>query len=243
MGKQRDRARTECRMLDVSEAILERDGVLAGVNLAEVAEAVGVNRSLIYQYFGSRQELLRRALQRRLDAATTSHYPSDQPHRHPLLDVEDPPYRRAINDPLHIRLLALMHLDGEREVKSLPRLPQSLELLEHVQSDGELPPDLDLLALHISLVSLYYGYGLFREKFAEEAGVAIEKLDKRMVDFYGRIVMAIKHSAAAPAKPATARAGGTRKPATPTKAVSKSKPRQATAKRPSTGAKPGRAAG
>ncbi|WP_168174991.1 TetR/AcrR family transcriptional regulator [Polaromonas sp. C04] len=207
-------------MLDASEAILERDGVLAGVNLAEVAEAVGVNRSLIYQYFGSRQELLRRALQRRLDASNKLLYAAYEPSHHPLLDANDPPFWRAIEDPLHIRLLALMHLDGERGVKSLPGLRPSLQLLELRRSTGELPADTDLLALHISLASLYYGYGLFREKFADEAGLTTEMLDKRMTRFYGRLVEAIqapsdKSSNAKSAGPSVKRRAVIRKKAAP----------------------------
>ena len=38
---------------------IERDGVLAGLNLQEVADEAGVNRGLVYRYFGSRRELLR----------------------------------------------------------------------------------------------------------------------------------------------------------------------------------------
>ena len=42
--------------------LLERNGVLAGLNLRQVAEEAGVNRGLVYHYFGSRRDLLRAAL-------------------------------------------------------------------------------------------------------------------------------------------------------------------------------------
>jgi AcrR family transcriptional regulator len=40
--------------------LLERDGVLGGLNLREVADHAGVNRGLVYHCFGSRRDLLRR---------------------------------------------------------------------------------------------------------------------------------------------------------------------------------------
>jgi len=38
---------------------LNRDGVLAGLNLREVAAEAGINRGLGHHYFGSRRDLLR----------------------------------------------------------------------------------------------------------------------------------------------------------------------------------------
>jgi AcrR family transcriptional regulator len=40
--------------------LLERNGVLGGLNLREVADHAGVNRGLVYHCFGSRRDLLRR---------------------------------------------------------------------------------------------------------------------------------------------------------------------------------------
>ena len=48
--------------------ILREKGVLAGLNLREVAERAGVNRALVYHHFGSREGLLRSALRRDLGA-------------------------------------------------------------------------------------------------------------------------------------------------------------------------------
>ena len=40
----RDRSETEKRLVEVALAMMERDGVLGGLNLRKVAEAAGVNR-------------------------------------------------------------------------------------------------------------------------------------------------------------------------------------------------------
>ena len=58
----RDRSETEKRLVEVALAMMERDGVLGGLNLRKVAEAAGVNRGNIYHYFGTRRELLRAAI-------------------------------------------------------------------------------------------------------------------------------------------------------------------------------------
>src|SRR5262245_36628667 len=60
--RQPDRAATEQALQKAALALLERNGVLAGLNLREVAEEAGVNRGLVYHYFGSRRALLRAAL-------------------------------------------------------------------------------------------------------------------------------------------------------------------------------------
>ena len=54
----RGRANTEQKLIDVALDLIRQRGVLAGLNLKEVAEAAGVNRGNIYHYFGSRQERL-----------------------------------------------------------------------------------------------------------------------------------------------------------------------------------------
>ena len=45
--------------------LLAERGILAGVNLRQVAERAGVHRALVYHYFGSRRELLLAALRQR----------------------------------------------------------------------------------------------------------------------------------------------------------------------------------
>ena len=64
----RNRAETEQRLIDVAIDLIRQNGVLAGLNLREVADGAGVNRGNIYHYFGSRRELLRAAIARRFEA-------------------------------------------------------------------------------------------------------------------------------------------------------------------------------
>ena len=68
----RGRANTEQKLIDVALDLIRQRGVLSGLNLKEVAEAVGVNRGNIYHYFGSRQELLRSAISQQFAAIVDS---------------------------------------------------------------------------------------------------------------------------------------------------------------------------
>ncbi|MCP4004306.1 MAG: helix-turn-helix transcriptional regulator, partial [bacterium] len=67
-----NRADTERRLIDAALDLIRRNGVLAGLNLREVADGAGVNRGNIYHYFGSRRELLRAAITRRFEAVIES---------------------------------------------------------------------------------------------------------------------------------------------------------------------------
>ena len=49
-------------LMDVALDLLDERGVLAGLNLREVADRVGVTPANIYHLFGSRQGLLRACL-------------------------------------------------------------------------------------------------------------------------------------------------------------------------------------
>ena len=70
--KNRSRAETEEKLITVALGIIRDKGVLAGLNLREVADGAGVNRGNIYHYFGSRQELLRVAISRRFKAIAST---------------------------------------------------------------------------------------------------------------------------------------------------------------------------
>jgi AcrR family transcriptional regulator len=57
---------TRDALMDAALDLLTERGVLAGLNLREVADRVGVTPANIYHLFGSRQGLLRAALTREL---------------------------------------------------------------------------------------------------------------------------------------------------------------------------------
>jgi AcrR family transcriptional regulator len=177
-GATGDRADTEALIERAALDLLQQNGVLAGLNLREVADLAKVNRGLVYLYFGSRQALLRSALSKR--AAEAPIWNSPRRTEEPLPDraEHDLMELAAAND--QVRLHALLHLDGTDELTGLPYLKDALALLERDREQGAIPPDTDLEALHVLLVSLGAGYSLYRDSFAADIGASPAELDSRV---------------------------------------------------------------
>jgi AcrR family transcriptional regulator len=182
--KPRDRTRTESDLLDAARRLFDRDGVLAGLNLNEVATEAGVNRGQIYQIYGSRRALLRAALVRGLERLR-----SDRP-RHWDADFGD--RRRAM-----MRLAipgddvvfpALLALDGDDDYHVFPAIEQTRSALERDKATGALPPGADGEALHALTAATAAGYALFRKAMARDLGVPVEELDERVLTVYDRII-------------------------------------------------------
>jgi AcrR family transcriptional regulator len=170
------RARTEAALEEAAVRLLERNGVLAGLNLREVADDAGVNRGLVYQYFGSRRDLLRAALKRdvaeRVDAmGAIRHQPVRQSVRLLL--------RAMLKHRGAVRLGALLVLDGDPQVRAMPLRQETMRALLRAQADGSLRAG-DLEAMHAAVMSLVYGYTIYRDHFAAELGIPAGQLDDRV---------------------------------------------------------------
>lgn len=170
-----DRDKTERALQEAALRLMERNGVLSGLNLREVAAEAGVNRGLVYHYFGSRRELLRASLSRsarkRFTDVTAS---AGLRFRERMLQFVDTMirHRRAV------RLATLLVSDGDESLRTMPLRDQTRQRLAEDVDNGDLD-DLDLDAVHVAAVSLTYGYVLYRERFADELGVSVTELDDR----------------------------------------------------------------
>lgn len=164
------------RLVDVALELLARDGVLAGLNLREVADRAGVNRANIYHYFGSRRELLRAAIQSQFADFGQRTYAR----------VRDLPFverKLAIfqlaGDANHSQLLALLVADGD-DVDPMPNFDNSISDLRRDVIDGHVHREHDLEALQVAFSSLSRGYRIFRGGYAARVGVPAEELDERV---------------------------------------------------------------
>ncbi len=174
----RSRAETERRLIDVALDLIRRDGVLAGLNLREVADGAGVNRGNIYHYFGSRRELLRAAISRRFDALAESIIAGRRGRR--FVERRLRTFRSP--DKIHdSQLRALLVIDGDETVDPMPRFEAALSGLRQDVIDGDIDRAHDLEALHVALSSLLRGYQIFREPYAKRIEAAPKALDKRVV--------------------------------------------------------------
>ena len=175
--KRRSRADTEQRLIDVALDLIRTNGVLAGLNLREVAEGAGVNRGNIYHYFGSRQELLRTAITRRFDAVVDSLVASKR--NVPFVERRSNVFRAkdTINDS---QLRALLVLDGDDSVDPMPQYEGAISHLRQDVIDGDIHRDHDLDALHATLTALSRGYRIFRLPIARRMGISAKELDARV---------------------------------------------------------------
>ncbi|MGW2339120.1 helix-turn-helix domain-containing protein [Streptomyces sp. NPDC001661] len=193
--RRRTREETEADLLAAARRLLQRDGVLAGVNLREVAAEAGVNHGQIYQYFGSRQALLRAAavdLVERHAADRDGHW--DRPFHERRLAM----LRYRVAAPELVRLEALLALDGDDAFSPFPRFPQTLKSLERDKADGSLPEDADEVAAHVMTAAALMGYAIFREAYARDTGIPVEELDERAARAYGHMVAGLSGPAYAP---------------------------------------------
>jgi AcrR family transcriptional regulator len=176
----RNRADTEQKLIDVAIDLIRQNGVLAGLNLREVANGAGVNRGNIYHYFGSRRELLRAAITRRfeamgkiLDARKKRHAPFVERRLGAFQEKE------TINDS---RLRALLVIDGDEDVDPMPRYEEMLSLLRQDVIDGNIDPAHDLEALQVALSALIRGYRIFHEQYARRIDTDPNDLDARITE-------------------------------------------------------------
>ena len=170
--------------MDAALRLLERDGVLAGLNLQEVADEAGVNRGLIHHYFGSRQALLRAALEARRRAAEPL---VAELHRLDPWKRGDASFREYVRDPSYAVMVMLLALDGDEQFDPMPFLADRLADSEEERKNGVWEDDADLLALLVMFDVFHCGYFVLRSALARQLGVAEKTLDKRVRATLGRM--------------------------------------------------------
>ncbi|MFI1919521.1 TetR/AcrR family transcriptional regulator [Nocardia sp. NPDC020380] len=188
--KKRDRARTEADLLDAAERLFDRDGVLAGLNLNEVAAEAGVNRGQIYQMYGSRRSLLRAALARgaeRFRRERPGHWEGDFASRRKVI------FRLALTEQTYLRFAALLALDHDEEFQVFPEFEQTRAALERDKATGALPADADGEALHALTAAAYAGYSVLRETMSRDTGIPLAELDRRVIAAYDKVVDGMVH--------------------------------------------------
>lgn len=175
----RSRAETERKLIEVALETIRNKGVLAGLNLREVAEGAGVNRGNIYHYFGSRQELLRAAIGRQFDAFVQSSAHTGKPARFVSRRMRNF-LMRGRDHTNDSQLRALLVLDGATDVDPIPMYEAGLSQLRKDVIDGDIDPGHDLEALQVALSAITRGYRIFRLPYAKRVGMSPTELDRRV---------------------------------------------------------------
>ena len=195
-----DRAATETALQEAALRLLDRHGVLAGLNLREVAAEAGVNRGLVYHYFGSRAALLRQALRanarERIGAISAA---KDLPFKDRVLHY----WRTIVRYPREVRLITLLLLDSKDAVFEAAESPQltpvrreTIQALKKDQVDGLLDADIDVDGLHAAVVALVSGYSIYREELARTAKLTTASLDDKVEAVFARMLEGLQSGSA-----------------------------------------------
>jgi AcrR family transcriptional regulator len=166
---------TRDALMDAALDQLAARGVLAGLNLREVADAVGITPANIYYYFGSRQGLLRAALAReteRLAGPVEQASELDFVGRRMLMFD-------AIGANPALALTALLALDRDPDYEPLPFLDETRRYYAALVESGDLPADLDVDAVHLLGVAVSIGVAIYAEAAARQLDTSVEELRAR----------------------------------------------------------------
>jgi AcrR family transcriptional regulator len=170
-----DERSTREALMDAALEQLQTNGVLAGLNLSEVAEAVGVKPPNIYYYFGSRHGLLRAALARAAARLAA-----------PLAEVSGMGFverRTALFDAIgeidFLPMTALLALDDDPEYQPLPFLDATRDYYQSLIDHGELPADIDIEAVHLVSLATSIGVAIYADVAARQVGVEPDVLRAR----------------------------------------------------------------
>lgn len=166
---------TRDALMDAALEQLGRNGVLAGLNLREVADRVGVTPANIYYYFESKQGLLRAALAReakRLEA------PVAEAATKGFVDRRVAMFDAITANPT-LGLTALLALDGDPGYEPLPFLAETMGYYRDLVDRGELDAEVDIEALHLLLLATSIGVAIYLEPAARQLGTDADDLRAR----------------------------------------------------------------
>jgi enoyl-CoA hydratase/carnithine racemase/AcrR family transcriptional regulator len=190
-----DRAWTEAALMQAALSLLERDGVLAGLSLKDVADEAGVNRGLIHHDFGSRQTLLRSALDR--EVKTLADRVGMEGYLNPARRGARL-FRAQAEEMQLARMVMLLALDGDDELEPIPYKAESLDVLEQEQQNGVWREDLDMEALLALWYAMLSGYLALRPSLARQLGVSTKALDARILTTIGKMWEPLWHEGGEP---------------------------------------------
>ena len=176
--KKRDAVRTKAAILNAAIAEFAARGP-AGTRVDEVAARAGVNKSLIYQYFGSKQELYAEALNSVLQAVTER----SMRHSHEFAQVTAAQggVKKTLRSlleaqlslleavPEYPRLLAWENLEGGDTLGRLPLqqtyesfLKRLQEMAHPLMARGVLSSSLDLRLVAQSIIALLHYFLIYK---------------------------------------------------------------------------------
>jgi AcrR family transcriptional regulator len=167
---------TRDALMDAALDLLAERGVLAGLNLREVADRVGVTAANIYHLFGSRQGLLRAALSRELEQLHIAVLAAQ-----PLSFAQTRLYTfDVLGERPYLALTALLALDDDPDYQPFPFIETTRMLYEAEIDAGRVPAGIDIEAVHVFSLAAAIAVAIYGDAAARQLGVSTEALRERM---------------------------------------------------------------
>jgi AcrR family transcriptional regulator len=182
--------------MEAALRLLRRDGVLAGLNISEVAKEVGVTPANVYHYFGSRQGLLRSAINHRINSEIKRMTEEARARGEMKDSTTEHWFERARSgfdflaaNP-ELGLAALLALDGDKEFRINPRLEEVRAVIERDKAAGYLFADLDPDVMYSLFNAAAFGFAVFGGVAARQLGLSEEEFQRRSQAVIDRAVLA-----------------------------------------------------
>ncbi|HET7753796.1 MAG TPA: TetR family transcriptional regulator [Anaeromyxobacteraceae bacterium] len=192
----RDAEATRRTLLDAATSVFAEHG-FAGARVDEIAERAGVNKRMIYAYYGDKEGLYREVLSSRLSAPEASQIVADTGEPRRALERLVRWYFRLLSeDGAFARLLAWDMLTGgaRRREMLLDSAGPALELVtalgRRAVATGELGPGFDPAKFRAAVVALGLGYSLQHPAMeAARARTGARFTDEEFVDYACRLLL------------------------------------------------------
>ena len=166
--QKRDPVRRRTIILEAATTEFARNG-LGGARVDEIAERAGVNKALLYHYFGNKEALFVAVLERayqRIRGAEAELDLEPLPATEAMTALVDFTFQYFLDHPEFIHLLNTENLDGARHLKHShqvhsmhpPLVERIQDLLDRGAATGEFREGVDALQLYISIAALGYFY-------------------------------------------------------------------------------------
>jgi TetR/AcrR family transcriptional regulator len=166
--QKRDPVRSRMIILEAATTEFARNG-LGGARVDEIAERAGVNKALLYHYFGNKEALFVAVLElayQRIRGAEAELDLEPLPATEAMTALVDFTFQYFLDHPDFIHLLNAENFDGARHlehshrVRSMhpPLVERIQDLLDRGAATGEFREGVDALQLYISIAALGYFY-------------------------------------------------------------------------------------
>jgi TetR/AcrR family transcriptional regulator len=192
----RDADATRELLLDSATEIFAEDG-FAGARVDEIADRAGVNKSLIYAYYGDKEGLYRAVLSSRLATPLSSiALATGSDPRRALEEAIRRYFRLLLEDRAFARLLAWdLLLTGARKRDALleaagPFLDAIADLARRAHQSGALAAGVEPGMFRTAVVSLAVGYSLQHPAMeADRPRTGSRSTDEQFVDYACRLLL------------------------------------------------------